>query len=78
MKFLVLCACVCVHLLRVSVQQTIFSAELHSFVQRLHLMRADHIDENGEKCSENNEIIAMTCIIMTLQLLLGLNDRMEW
>ncbi|XP_061171392.1 TATA box-binding protein-associated factor RNA polymerase I subunit B-like [Saccostrea echinata] len=53
--------------------------ELHGFVQRLHLMRADNINiESGEECNVNNEVIAMMCIITTLQLLLGLNDKMEW
>ncbi|XP_062566075.1 TATA box-binding protein-associated factor RNA polymerase I subunit B-like [Saccostrea cucullata] len=54
--------------------------ELHGFVQRLHLLRADNVSLEGEEeeCSVNNEVIAMMCIITTLQLLLGLNDKMEW
>lgn len=54
-------------------------AELHGFSQRLLLMRMEHIEERkGEEICDNNEVLAMLCIIATLQLFLGLNDRMEW
>lgn len=39
----------------------------------------EHIEERkGEEICDNNEVLAMMCIIATLQLFLGLNDRMEW
>lgn len=55
------------------------TAELHGFCQRLHMMRVEKIKEQeGIEICESNEILAMMCIITTLQLMLGLNDRMEW
>lgn len=55
------------------------TAELHGFCQRLHMMRVEKIKEQeGIEICESNEVLAMMCIITTLQLMLGLNDRMEW
>lgn len=43
------------------------------------MMRVEKIKEQeGIEICESNEVLAMMCIITTLQLMLGLNDRMEW